>query len=364
MMKENYYSVLGVSCSATTTELKEAYRSLALRYHPDRNRGSEEAEERFKRVSEAYLVLKEPDSRTVYDYGLSEKSREGSASGKKTKKKFKPSAEAFDQLFKEVFSGIHSGQSEKRGGDIRIRHHLSFSQAALGTELTLQFRRNETCPGCWGSGCKTGTTSHTCARCGGSGSEKAYVGKKKVQRLCPVCRGSGSTITSSCGKCNGEGVVKRTMRLPVSVPVGIEAGATMKLEGEGHVGSGKAPAGDLFIQFSVGEHECFTRKGNDIYYDLPVSFPLLALGGELNVPTLTGEVKVTIPEGTQSHQVFRLKGKGIAGLRGGAKRGDQIVRVIARTPYPLSKEQQELLKKFKELTLKVSQPTAGGMGTS
>ncbi len=350
MMEETYYDILGVSSQVGNLELKEAYRSLALRYHPDRNRGSSKAEEQFKKVSEAYLILKEADSRTAYDYALAQKEAEGAGKEQKIKlkRKIRPSSETFETLFKEVFSGASFGQSKKRGGDIRIHHHLSFSQAALGVELSLQFRRNETCFRCWGSGCKVGTTSRICARCGGSGSEEGYVGKKQVQRLCPVCRGSGKTITSSCEECRGEGVVKKTMRLPVSVPGGIEAGATMKLAGEGNIGTGEAPPGDLFIQFSVGEHACFTRKGNDIYYDLSVSFPLLALGGELNVPTLEGDVQVSIPEGTQSHQQFRLKGKGVANLRGGSGKGDQIVRVIARTPYPLNEEQQELLRKFRE----------------
>lgn len=347
MEKKNYYDVLGVERQASDTELKKAYRELALKYHPDKNRGNRESEERFKEVSEAYYVLKDSERRMKYDRLLSAKRFE-----KKDLEDvfdFRGNVnEIFEQLFREIFGGASLGIHDKKGSDIRINHSIDFMTAALGSEIEIKFKRKERCFKCFGSGCQEGTKPARCNKCLGSGRISQRAGRKEMQRLCPVCRGSGNIITNPCETCNGEGVTAKNVILPVTIPAGVDTGSSLKYVGEGSVGVGNAGAGDLYLVIKVSAHEVFDRKGSNIYLTVPISISLATLGGELDVPTLSGEVKLKVPSGTQSHKVFRLKGKGVQNIKGLGK-GDLFVKLTIETPTNLTDEERELFTRLGKL---------------
>ena len=347
MEKKNYYDVLGVQRQAAGDELKKAYRELALLYHPDKNRGNRESEERFKEVSEAYYVLKDSERRMKYDRMLSTQNV-----GRKDLEDifdFRGNVnEIFEQLFREIFSGASLGIRDKKGSDIRINHTIPFMTAALGSEIEIKFKRKERCFKCFGSGCQEGTEPARCHKCLGSGKVTQRAGRKEMQRLCPVCRGTGNIITNPCETCCGEGVSTKDVILPITIPAGVDNGSSLKYIGDGSIGIGNAGSGDLYLVLNVTRHEIFDRKGSDIYLTIPISVPLAVLGGEIDVPTLDGEVKFKVPSGTQSHKVFRLKGKGVQNIKGLGK-GDQFVKLTIETPTSLTDEERELFIRLGKL---------------
>jgi molecular chaperone DnaJ len=344
----DFYEVLEVSREASDDDIKRAYRKQALKYHPDRNPGDKHAEERFKECSAAYQILSDPEKRAQYD-------RFGPAA-------FEGNGGGFDfgAGFEDIFSGIFGdffGQATRGGGgrgsrsrarrgdDLRYNLDLSFEEAAFGCEKTITVPRMATCETCDGQGAKPGTKPKTCQACRGSGQVRFQQGFFSIAKTCGQCSGQGTIIGDPCAKCQGQGVVRRTQNLSVKIPAGVDTGSRLKLRGEGEAGGGGGPAGDLYVVIRVREHALFSREDSDVICDIPLSFPQAALGADIEVPTIDGKHKMRIPPGTQSGALFRLKGKGIADLRGYG-RGDHVVRVVVETPRKLTKRQQELLEEF------------------
>jgi molecular chaperone DnaJ len=346
--RRDFYEVLGISRDASDEDIKRAYRKQALKYHPDRNPGDKEAEETFKECSAAYQILSDPEKCAQYD-------RFGAAA-------FEGGAGGFDfgAGFEDIFSGIfgdffgqargggggRGGRSRaRRGDDLRYNLDLSFEEAAFGCEKTITVPRMATCDACDGNGAKPGTKAKTCAGCRGSGQVRFQQGFFSIAKTCGQCGGQGSVIGDPCPKCQGQGAVRRTQNLSVKIPAGVDTGSRLKLRGEGEAGAGGGPSGDLYVVVRVKEHALFRREDSDVICDIPLSFPQAALGADIEVPTIEGKHKMRIPPGTQSGALFRLKGKGIADLRGYG-RGDHVVRVVVETPRKLTKRQQELLEEF------------------
>ncbi len=345
--RRDFYEVLGVSRDASDDDIKRAYRKQALKYHPDRNPGDKEAEETFKECSAAYQILSDPERRAQYD-------RFGAAA-------FEGGAGGFDfgAGFEDIFSGIFGdffGQARgggggrgrsraRRGDDLRYNLDLSFEEAAFGCEKTITVPRMATCDACDGNGAKPGTKAKTCTGCRGSGQVRFQQGFFSIAKTCGQCGGQGSVIGDPCPKCQGQGAVRRTQNLSVKIPAGVDTGSRLKLRGEGEAGAAGGPSGDLYVVVRVKEHALFRREDSDVICDIPLSFPQAALGADIEVPTIEGKHKMRIPPGTQSGALFRLKGKGIADLRGYG-RGDHVVRVVVETPRKLTKRQQELLEEF------------------
>jgi len=345
--RRDYYEVLGVERAASEQEIKSAYRKQALKYHPDRNPDSTEAEERFKEAAEAYAVLADPNKRQAYDrFGHAGVSGAG-ADG------FDPSVfTGFEDIFGglgdvfgfgDIFGGRRAGS--RRGADLRYDLELSFEEAASGAETTVQIPRQEACETCHGSGAAPGTTSVTCPRCQGRGQIRFQQGFFTVARTCNQCRGQGSIVSKPCADCRGAGRVQKTRKLTVRIPAGVSTGQRLRLTGEGEAGATGAPTGDLYVVLHVQEHTFFQRDGADLHCEIELGYPLLALGGSMQVPTLDGSAPVDIPAGTQTGTVFRLRGKGLPDL-GGRGHGDILVTVRAAVPTRLSKEQRKLLEAF------------------
>ncbi|GAB3370994.1 molecular chaperone DnaJ [Azotobacter armeniacus] len=348
MAKRDYYEVLGVERGADEAELKKAYRRLAMKYHPDRNPEDKSAEERFKEANEAYEVLSDAGKRTAYDqYGHAgvDQSMGGGAG-------FGAGGANFSDIFGDVFSDFFgSGRGGPRGGpqrgsDLRYTLELNLEEAVRGTTVTIRVPTLVHCKTCDGSGAKRGTTPVTCTTCGGIGQVRMQQGFFSVQQTCPRCHGSGKMIADPCPDCHGQGRVEEHKTLSVKVPAGVDSGDRIRLAGEGEAGTLGGPPGDLYVVVSVREHPIFQRDGKHLYCEVPISFADAALGGELEVPTLDGRVKLKIPEGTQTGKLFRLRGKGVAPVRGGAA-GDLMCRVVVETPVNLSKRQRELLEEFR-----------------
>jgi molecular chaperone DnaJ len=348
--KRDYYEVLGVSREATAEDIKKAYRRLALQWHPDRNPDlKQESEEKFKEASEAYSVLSDPQKRAQYDrFGHS---GVGSAAGFGG---FDPTtfSEFSDVLgdifgFGDVFgAGAQRRRTRvQRGADLRYDLKLSFEEAAFGAKTRIKIPRTETCPTCGGSGAKPGTHPTTCRSCGGRGAIRHQQGFLTISRTCPTCAGTGKEITDPCKNCRGEGRVRVEKTLGVTIPAGVDAESRLRITGEGEAGSHGGPPGDLYVFIHVEEHSFFEREGNDLLCTVPISFPQAALGTEIEVPTLDGKEKLSIPEGTQTGSRFRIRGKGIPRLEGHG-RGDLYVFVKVVTPSRLSKEQRRLLEEL------------------
>jgi molecular chaperone DnaJ len=348
--KRDYYEVLGVPRNATEQEIKSAYRKLALKYHPDRNPGDKTAEEKFKEAAEAYAVLADPEKRARYDqYGHAGVSgTAGPGVG------FDPTIFAdFSDIFAglgDIFGfgdlfGTRRRGGPMRGADLRYDLDLSFEEAARGTETTIQIPREETCPTCHGSGAAPGSGPETCPQCRGRGQVRYQQGFLTIARTCDQCGGAGRIIRKLCKTCQGHGRVTRDRTLTVRIPAGIASGQRLRLAGEGEHGVAGGPPGDLYVVVHVREHPFFHREGDDLYCELPVSFPTLALGGTVQVPTLDGPAPLAIPAGTQSGERFRLKGKGIPNV-GGRGRGDLYVVVRAEIPRKLTKEQRQLIEQL------------------
>ena len=347
--KRDYYEVLGVSRTATDVEIKSAYRKLALKYHPDRNPGDHAAEEKFKESAEAYSVLADGDKRHLYDrYGHA--GLGGAATGG-----FDPTVfTGFEDILGglgdifglgDVFGGGRRRGGVQRGADLRYDLEISFDEAAKGTETSVQIPRLESCETCSGSGAAPGSKATTCPQCQGRGQLRYQQGFFTVARTCGQCRGTGSVIAKPCSTCKGAGRVQKERKLTVRVPAGIATGQRLRLTGEGEAGGPGGPPGDLYVVIHVQEHPFFQRDGNDLYCELPLNFPTLALGGEIRIPTLEGEEPFKVPEGTGSGQSFRLRGRGMPDVSGRG-RGDLFVIVKVITPKKLSKEQKKLLEQL------------------
>jgi molecular chaperone DnaJ len=360
--KRDYYEVLGVQRGASDQDIKSAYRKLALKYHPDRNPGDKDAEDNFKEAAEAYSVLADTDKRHMYDRfghaGLG-----GAASG------FDPNVfTGFEDIlgglgdvfgFGDIFGGARR-RGPQRGADLRYDLEITFDESAKGTETTIQIPRQENCETCHGSGAAAGSKPSTCPQCHGRGQLRYQQGFFTVARTCGQCRGSGSIITKPCTTCRGAGRVQREKKLTVRIPAGIATGQRMRLTSEGEAGPSGGPAGDLYVVIHVQDHQFFHREGNDLFCEIPLNYPTLALGGEIRIPTLDGEEPFTLPEGTQAGSMFRLRGRGMPDVSGRG-RGDLLVTVKGVTPKKLSKDQRKLLEQLAATLPKEKfEPTAAG----
>lgn len=346
--KADYYELLGVNRTASEEELKKAYRKAALRYHPDRNPGDKEAEEKFKELSEAYQVVSDAEKRAAYDRYGHAAFEQGNGFGGSAD--FSGFEDIFGDIFGDFFGGNRRGgrQRARRGEDLSYNLDIAFEEAAFGAEKTITVPRMATCETCQGKGAKPGTTPKTCSACRGSGQVRFQQGFFTIARTCTQCGGHGSVITDPCATCRGTGATRKTSHLQVKIPAGVESGARLKLRNEGEASPAGGPAGDLYILLHVREHPLFTRQHNDVVCDIPISFPQAALGVEMEVPTLEGKLKMKIPHGTQSGDIFRLRGKGVPDLRGSG-RGDQLVRIMVETPRKVTAKQRELLEEFARL---------------
>ena len=349
MSRRDYYDVLGVTKSASDSEIKSAYRKLALQYHPDRNPGNKPAEDKFKEAAEAYSVLADDEKRARYDRfghaGVSGTSGGGAG--------FDPTIFAD---FQDIFGGLGDifgfGGGGRRGGpqrgaDLRYDLEIDFAQSAKGVDTAIQIPRRETCETCKGTGAAAGSAPTTCSQCRGAGQLRYQQGFFTVARTCGQCRGSGKVVTKPCATCHGGGTVEQTRKLTVKIPAGIATGQRLRLTGEGEGGTLGGPAGDLYVVIIVRDHEFFQRDGNDLHCVMPVHFTTLALGGELTVPAIDGTETVKIPEGTQTGTMFKVRGKGMPDVSGRGK-GDLLVTVQASTPKKLSKDQRKLLEQLAE----------------
>ena len=347
--KRDYYEILGVSQNASASDLKTAYRKQALKYHPDKNAGDKEAEEKFKEAAEAYEVLRDDQKRRIYDqYG--HQGLEGS--GFSGFGGFDDIFSSFGDIFEDFFgfsSGRRSGRNRsQRGSDLRYDLSLSFMEAAFGTETTVDVEKMEVCPTCDGSAMEPGTHAEICNQCNGLGQVSRSQGFFTVRTTCSQCHGSGQIIASPCKECRGSGQLQVSKTVSVKIPGGVDTGSRLRLTGEGEAGRQGGPPGDLYIFIHVEPHDFFARNNSDIICEIPISFIQASLGDEIEIPTLVGQKKLKIPKGTQPGDVFRFTGEGIASLRNGS-RGDQIIQVSIKTPTNLNKKQEKLLKEFAKL---------------
>ncbi len=350
MSKRDYYEVLGVARTANDQEIKSAYRKLALKYHPDRNQGDTAAEERFKEAAEAYAVLADAEKRSAYDRFGHAGVGAGVGAGGFDPTIFAGFEDIFGNLgdlfgFGDIFGGGRRRGGPQRGPDLRYDLEITFEESAKGTETTIQIPRQEKCGACKGSGAAPGSSPTPCPQCRGRGQIRYQQGFFTVAQTCPQCRGAGQIISKPCTTCHGSGQVTEQRRLTVKIPAGIAGGQRLRLRGEGEAGFAGGPPGNLDVVVHVQEHPFLRRDGDDLYCEMPVSFPVLALGGEIKVPTLDGEETVRVPEGTESGSVLRLRGKGMPNISGRG-RGDLHVVVQVMTPRKLTKEQKKLLEQL------------------
>ena len=344
MAKRDYYEVLGVDKSATDPEIKKAFRRTAMKYHPDRNPDNDEAGEKFKEAQEAYEILGDEEKKAAYDrFGHAgvDPNAAGGAGGF--------GGAGFSDVFGDVFGDIFGGGGRRstpdRGSDLRYDLQLDLEDAVKGKTIQIDVPTMVHCETCDGSGARPGTSPTTCETCGGTGQVRMSQGFFSVQQTCPHCRGTGKIISDPCGDCHGQGVKKERKTLSVKIPAGVDTGDRIRLSGKGEAGPNGGPNGDLYVQMHVREHPIFVRDGSHLHCEVPISFTQAALGGELEVPTLSGKVKLKVPAETQSGKLFRLRGKGVAPVRGGGV-GDLLCRVVVETPINLNADQKELLQTF------------------
>jgi molecular chaperone DnaJ len=352
--KRDYYEVLGVQKNAGEDDIKSAYRKLALKYHPDRNRGNAEAEDKFKEATEAYEVLRDPKKRAQYDQYGHEGIRGFEGFGKTAYADFSDIFGGFDlnDIF-DGFFGMGGGRSKgnrtRRGSDIQYDLMIDLEDAAEGKEVQIEIPRSESCQTCGGTGSAAGTKPTVCPVCNGAGQIRQTQGFFTVQSACYKCQGTGKIISSPCRSCSGSGLTNKRRKLTVKIPAGVESGSRLKINGEGEHGPNSGPAGDLYVLIHVKKHAVFERHGNDLIMMIPISFAVACLGGEIEVPTVSGKkIKMKIPAGTENDHVFRLKGHGIPYL-GSYGKGDQLVKVTIAIPKKLTPKQKELLKEFAEI---------------
>jgi molecular chaperone DnaJ len=353
---KDYYEILGVSRDATQDDIKKAYRKLARKYHPDVNQNDPKAEEKFKEIKEAYDVLSDQQKRAQYDqFGHAAFENGGYQAGPQGFGGFGGFGgfdDIFDMFFGQGFGGAGRGRNQPRQGpDLRYDLEITLEEAATGVERDLEVVRTEICPDCNGSGAEPGTHQTTCNVCGGTGQIKqvrqTVLGQMVNITTCHACGGSGQIVTTPCSKCRGRGKIRRTRKIHVSVPPGVDTGSRLRINGEGEAGSHGGPPGDLYVYITIKSHAFFTRQGVDILYEASLSFTQAALGAEIEVPTLHGKAKLTVPAGTQPGTRFRLRGKGLPHLRRGG-RGDQLVKVAVKIPTRLTAKQRKLLEEFAE----------------
>jgi molecular chaperone DnaJ len=349
MAKRDYYEVLGVNRDASEDEIKKAYRKLAMQHHPDRNPDNPKAEEKFKEAKEAYEVLSSEDKRAAYDrfghQGVEAGAGMGAGAG--------GFADAFGDIFSEIFGGGRARSNVYRGADLRYNLEISLEDAARGAETKIRIPTLDACETCHGSGAKPGTEPIACPTCHGQGQVRIQQGFFSLQQTCPRCSGTGKVVRDPCTSCSGAGRVKRQKTLSVKIPEGVDEGDRIRLSGEGEAGVNGGPPGDLYVVIRLKPHPVFQRDGNDLHCEMPVSFTTAALGGEIEIPTLDGSARIKIPAETQSGKAFRLRGKGIKGVRS-AERGDLYCHVVVETPVNLTARQRELLREFDEISLKDS----------
>lgn len=343
MAKRDYYEVLGVARNASEDELKKSFRRLAMKYHPDRNPGDKQAEERFKEAKEAYEVLADAQKRAAYNqFGHAGVDSMGGGGG--------PRGPSFNDIFEDIFGDIfgagRGGSRAYRGSDLQYNLELTLEEAVFGTEVKIRVPRLDMCNDCGGSGAEKGTVPETCGTCRGVGQVRMQQGFFSVQQTCPRCRGTGKIISNPCRACHGTGRVEQHTTLSVNVPGGVDSGDRIRLSGEGEAGVNGGPHGDLYVQIQVKPHKIFSRKGNDLLCDVPISFTTAALGGEIEIPTLDGRVVLKIPEETQTGRLFRLRGKGVQSVHSNSGQGDLVCRVTVETPVNLTKRQRELMQEL------------------
>lgn len=343
MAKRDYYEVLGVSRTASEADIKKAYRRLAMKYHPDRNDGDPQAEEKFKETKEAFEILGDSQKRAAYDQfghaGVDPQAGAGfgGAAG---------FSDIFESVFDDIFGrGARGGTRVYRGADLRYDLDLPLEEAVRGTEVKIRIPTLVDCEACDGHGSRSKSAPETCATCNGVGQIRMQQGFFSVQQTCPACRGRGRVVKDPCASCGGGGKTRGHKTIAVKIPAGVDTGDRIRLSGEGEPGQNGGPPGDLYVNVAVREHPIFTREGSDLYSEVPIDFVTATLGGELEVPTLEGRVVLKIPAETQSGKMFRLRGKGVKSVRGGPT-GDLICRVTVETPVNLNKEQKDLLRAF------------------
>ena len=344
MAKRDYYEVLGVQRNADQTELKKAYRKLAMKYHPDRNPDDANAQEHFKEAQEAYEVLKDDRKRSAYDqFGHA-----ATGPGARGPAGFDGDVgDIFGDMFGDIF-GSRAGRTrqQQRGSDLRFAMELDLEEAVTGITREIRIPTMVGCKKCDGSGAEDGQRT-SCATCGGVGQVRMQQGIFSVQQTCPACQGMGQVIKNPCKDCHGQGRVRQTRTLSVKVPAGVDTGDRIRLAGEGEAGMAGSPSGDLYVEVRVRAHRLFERDGDDLYCEVPIHFTTAAIGGELEIPTLNGQVKLKIPAETQTGRMFRLKGKGVKSVRS-HRQGDLMCKVVIETPVRLSKSQKALLKEFQD----------------
>jgi len=348
MSKRDYYEILGIEKNASEAEIKKAFKRLAMKHHPDRNPDNKEAEEKFKEAKEAYEILSDAQKRSAYDQfghaGVDPSAGMGGAGGFGGGASF---SDIFGDVFGDIFGGgrARGGGHAYRGDDLQYNLELSLEDAVHGTQVDIRIPTHVPCDECGGSGAKKGTTPTTCSTCGGVGQVRMQQGFFSLQQTCPRCHGRGKMITDPCGNCHGQGRVQKHKTLSVKVPAGVDSGDRIRLTGEGEAGEQGGPSGDLYVHITVKPHRIFERDGNDLYCEVPINMTTAALGGELEVPTLDGRIKLKIPAETQSGKMFRLRGKGVRSVRSGAA-GDLMCKVQVETPVNLTKKQKELLQEL------------------
>ena len=354
MAKRDYYEVLGVNRDADAEAIKKAYRKLAMKHHPDRNPDDKSAEEKFKEAKEAYEILTDGQKRAAYDqYGHA--GVDPSAGGGRGAAGSSGFSDAFGDIFGDIFGQARGGSRSGvyRGADLRYNLEITLEQAARGTETKIRIPTAENCETCHGSGSKPGTQPKTCPTCEGHGQVRVQQGFFSIQQTCPKCHGTGKFIADPCGSCHGAGRIKKHKTLSVKIPAGVDEGDRIRLSGEGEPGVNGGPPGDLYVQMQVKPHAVFQRESNDLHCEMPVSFATAALGSEIDIPTLDGQAKIRIPAETQSGKIFRLRGKGIKGVRSHTH-GDLMCHVVVETPVHLTERQKELLREFEAISLKDS----------
>lgn len=364
-MTKDYYEVLGVAKNASAEEIKKAYRKLAIKYHPDKNKGDKEAEEKFKEIAQAYEVLSDQGKRSQYDqfgHDAFTRSGRGGASGGG----FGGFHDPFDifssvfgnggsgsgSIFEEFFGGGRKQQSRSSaqdGADLRYDIEIDFEDAVYGSDKKISFQRMQSCSTCSGSGCKPGTSRRSCQKCGGSGYVSASHGFLSMRQACPSCRGAGQIVESPCPECHGEGRVRVNKTVSIHIPPGVDTGSRLRVAGEGESGVNGGSQGDLYVVIHVKQHEIFHREELDILCEVPVDFVTAAVGGIIEVPTITGKTKLKIPEGTQTGTLLRIKEKGVPSLRGG-RRGDQHIKIFVEVPQRLTRQQKEKLEEFAKIS--------------
>ena len=351
MAKRDYYEVLGVNRDASDEDIKKSYRKLAMKFHPDRNPDNPKAEEHFKEAKEAYEVLSDPKRRPAYDsYGHA--GVETSAAGAGAGAGFSNFADAFGDIFGDIFNGSRGARSQVfRGADLRYNLEITLEQAAHGFETKIRIPTMAGCTTCSGSGARAGSKPQSCPSCHGAGQVRMTQGFFSIQQTCPRCHGTGKIVPNPCAACSGTGRVKNQKTLAVKIPAGVDEGDRVRLSGEGESGVNGGPAGDLYVQVHIKPHPVFQRDHDDLHCEMPVSFATAALGGEIDIPTLDGSARIRVPLETQSGKTFRLRGKGIKGVRS-QTHGELFCHVVVETPVNLTGRQQELLREFEAISQK------------